>query len=224
MKSHLLLYLYIHSVLYKNNATIIKYLKTIFLTLILSSGLFVNVASAGLITGATTDTSLDTVSGLEWLDFSFTAGMSYNDVLSSNYVISEGYEIATLDQVKDLWVNVGLFTDIDAAANSILSNMGCMSYLYSSRHNCDQVGEEWTGAFYKSNGANYNLTLIDTTNGANALFFESWAASPLKSDSFRVDAAAYLVRSATSAPEPSTLAIFALGMMGLAVRRLNKNS
>ncbi|WP_291623653.1 PEP-CTERM sorting domain-containing protein [Colwellia sp.] len=188
-------------------------------------GLLMNTANAGLITGTTTNTSIDTITGFEWLDFSFTVGMSYNSVLSSSFVVSEGYEIATFDQVKDLWLSAGRFTDVNAGANSILTNMGCMSYLVFGT-TCDQVGEEWTGAYYKSNTASVNFMLVDTRDGVNGLFLESWAGSVGKADVFRSDIAAYLVRTTTQQeiPEPSTLAIFALGIFGLASRRFKKQS
>lgn len=192
--------------------------------LLLSATCLANLANAGLIVGSTMDTSIDTISGYEWLDFSFTVGMTYDEVLASSYVVSDGYEIATSEQIKALWVSAGRFTDVTVAANAVLDKLGCMSYLHGG-YNCDQVGQEWTGAFYQSATAQYDIYLVNTLEGISGSFLEYWVGNIDKNSSFRADIAAYLVRTPdvpSEVPEPSTLAIFALGLMGLAVRRFKK--
>ncbi len=77
-------------------------------------GLSVSSANASLVSGNTTfgddTTTIDTVSGLEWLDLTHTAGLSY-DVVSARLVDSGddlfGWRYATLDEVATFWTNAG---------------------------------------------------------------------------------------------------------------------
>ena len=57
--------------------------------------------------------TIDTATGLEWLDVSYTVGRSYNDV-SAAVVTPEddlfGWDYATLAEVEELWINAGIDT------------------------------------------------------------------------------------------------------------------
>jgi hypothetical protein len=78
------------------------------------------------------------------------------------------------------------------------------------------------GAFY----ANRTTTLLAMSelSTSNSLSLSATSPAQLARTYGRQDVRSLLVKQAHNVPEPSTLAIFALGMFGLASRRFNKQS
>jgi hypothetical protein len=52
--------------------------------------------------------TLDTATGLEWLDFSLTLGRSFNQTLASPYVLVYGFRFATETELRSLYATVGI--------------------------------------------------------------------------------------------------------------------
>ena len=77
------------------------------MTLLAVSALLMAAGSAlaDLVDNGTTTTDTDT--GLEWLDITETTGLSYNEVLASDYVTNDGYRFATEAEVHQLYTNAG---------------------------------------------------------------------------------------------------------------------
>jgi hypothetical protein len=208
-----------------------KFLNTIISGLLLSVCCLINTANAGLIVDNGTYTT-DTVTGFDWLDASYTDGLSYNQVLneiSSGSLI--GWQVASMDEVLDLLLH---------ANNNVVfpytEGQGLTSSAYSNITNLiDFIGPSYSGSTYvdliaytSDLNSIYNnqptwhqtLQLHKWTNGNHFLRVNSWSS---ESSQANTSIATWLRRGdSVNVPEPSTLAIFALGMIGLASRRFKK--
>lgn len=68
----------------------------------------------------------DTSTGLDWLNVSITAGMSYN-IVSSHLGIGQtfdGWRYATSTEVNTMLTNIGAFSTPYASLSSLISNLG----------------------------------------------------------------------------------------------------
>ncbi|MCP4463211.1 MAG: hypothetical protein GY819_10490 [Planctomycetaceae bacterium] len=88
-------------------------------------GLSVSSANANLMSGdsifGVESITLDSESGLEWLDLTHTAGLSYNVVSGKLVDPAEdlfGWRYATLDEVADFWTSGGGFDPYDGGAGN----------------------------------------------------------------------------------------------------------
>jgi hypothetical protein len=179
-----------------------------------------------------TSYTLDTGTGLEWLDVTATLGQSYNGVLGGyGGYVAAGYSYATLTDICTLFSNAGAGT---AGCLGVQSNISENISLSSAQLLKSLLGETWTGGgtfglYDAGNIPNGRVSLgcINTvSNGCLGGFtapsvqhLYNWAGL----DTSHNLVGSYLVRT-TDVPEPSTLAIFALGMIGLASRRFKKQS
>ena len=176
-----------------------------FAFLVLTTSCLMNVAKATLITDltemdwrATGDNllTLDSSTGLEWLDITHTAGNSEIEGLFDAVLLGSGYRAST--SASDV-----------AIATRFQELLGVID-LYTqgvSRGSVHPSGSYGLGYVrLRSGEAAVNDPLV------NCCWSESNSYSRLGS---------WLVR-ANAVPEPSTFAIFALGMIGLASRRFKK--
>jgi hypothetical protein len=213
----------------------LKFLKTALVSLALSVS---SLANAGLIEQrdwlATDDMVYVEDTGLEWLNINYSVGSTYNS-LSSRLAVNgdlEGFRIATTDEVYNMFSAFGLdnlsylYSGTPTANDQILADYFIASlgegisqwntYYYGSinlAYNTTTGKYDRKGLYYYNNQANlYNETFPEACcNGYSAN-----QSNPYQG--------VYLVKNATSVPEPSTLAILALGMIGLASRRFKKQS
>lgn len=198
-----------------------------------------NVANAGLIVNDVSDTFVtDTVTGFDWLDMSYTDGKSFNDV--STLILADtlnggGWEIASKAEVLDLLLhqnnNVSFPYDITVSRNkaeylSFVELKDWLTPTFTSvvneiTHSMIRGYTSDTGATHAKNfgdhvsiqfGSSSNQFAIGkgylTVDGVGRLESErngAWGT--------------FLVRKTTDVPEPATVAIFALGLMGLALRK-----
>lgn len=183
-----------------------------------------NVAGAALVDNGIT--TIDTNTGLEWLDITETNGLSYNEVLSSSYVVSDGYRFASKTEIFELFANAGgigtdtteFRTENKGPSTLLLQLMGCTSYLISEP--CDGIPEEWSPAMWGE--SSQFIGLIDDFNDTVGILTTNWSVHGNDDTSFRADVGAFLVRVGyvDSEPVPSIsaygigLAIFMLLLVG----------
>ncbi len=209
-------------------------------------------SSAGIITDTNNNSFIDETTGFEWLDFGINNHQTY-DYVNSQLAIGgeyEGWRLATEDDVFVMMANAFLglgasgeapnnygtdqlrVTDGKNKAGSVMSPifeaMG-HNYVIYSGHKYEQQAayglfESTKGLglieHYEFTGSERDLTYDDQAQFRTSVDF-SWHTdntSPLYST--------MLIRTdmATDVPEPSTFAIFALGMLGLASRKFKKNN
>ena len=197
-------------------------------------------ANAGLITkdyssvgdGLITE---DTIGQREWLDVSIFVGMNFGMLQGSNIWTANGFHLASDDEVFALLVNAGTAQVVD--------QLGSLDY---SVAHTTQTYANYLDLYNKLGGgaANFNnntwihgIISDDDADGLSNLARmtvpgtnniavlngngDQWGPSKIQSHS---QVGAWFVRDVADVPEPSTLAIFALGLMGLASRRFKKQS
>ncbi len=219
----------------------LKFLKTTLVaTFIIGSSFFAN---AGLITiGSLTleqagDTYVqDSLNGLEWLQWDEVKALKYSE-LSTQLATGgtyEGWRIARNDDAN-LFIDAlfnGWHTD---TCNSTKSYEYCWTQSPSPAPIKDfeqlmgvSYGGYWNYAWFLSDNnfereVGYIELYESTQTGPTRVRKNNEWASIASSDSLS-SIGFMLVREAQDVPEPSALAIFALGMMGLASRRFKKKS
>jgi len=225
-------------------------MKKLFTGLILLTASF--ASSAGIITDTNNNSFIDETTGLEWIDFGINNHQTY-DYVSSQLGLGgeyEGWRLATEDDVFIMMANAFLGLGATYAApdyhgagqlkvndgknklgsvmSPIFESMG-HNYVIYSGHKFEQQASyglfESTKGLgliqqYEFTGSERDITYDDQAQFRTSVDF-SWHTdntSPLYST--------MLIRNdiATDVPEPSTLAIFALGMFGLASRTFKKQN
>lgn len=193
-------------------------------------------ATAGLITNTTNDSFIDETTGLEWMDFGVNNIYSYNEVsalLTSSY---SGWNLANESQVLDLWHNA--FSGIASSSEKYTSGTTFVVYEGSGISGLSNFETVMNAMGYNTSGysngrflndagglssTHYNLSRIQNSIYTNVMRDVGFTERDflVQSNGFST----MLVREVRQeVPEPSTLAIFALGMIGLASRRFNKQS
>jgi len=188
-----------------------KFLKATLTGLIFSVTSLFNVANAGLIEAdysASGDNlaAFDTTTGLTWLDFSETKFLTYNQALSFSvdFRLASSAEIASLynslvgnaSERYDQFEAVGLFNSPDRSA-AFVSGAGLVHVTPTGYHPAAFGYGVWNDADF--GGDSIAMFMVNTQS------FQSPTV-------------------ANAVPEPSTIAIFALGIMGLASRRFKKQA
>jgi hypothetical protein len=199
---------------------------------------FLKEVSAGLLLIASTSAnaviidngSYTTVDGVDWLDMSFTDGKSYNDVLSLISIgqALEGWSVAAFDSVAGLHNSFGY--TVTPSTTSGAYNNGNTGYSEIK----DLIGATMGTAPYSA----WTLAYVAELNGSatqqrtvQSGEYYSIAADFWRGDSWGFDQAVaddrigtWLNRPGVTIPEPTTFALFALGLMGLASRRFKKQA
>lgn len=162
-------------------------------------------------------TTRDSISGLEWLDITSTAGMSYSAVLASSFVTAEGFRFATEAEVRQLFVSAGgngssdgtILASNTAPVQQLLQLLGCTSYLAGNA--CDGRPEDWSLAMWGGSSGVY-VGVIDNLASGGALWARYFQL-PDPNVAFRADVGAFLVREAQNVPEPGTSLLAMLGLV-----------
>ena len=168
-----------------------------------------SLAHAGLIDHG--EYTTDDVTGLEWLDWTATVNMTSTEATN---VYAE-YRLATHDELVSLFSNT--------FGGALIFDPQGYSQTPTSAGRTPQ-GVMFRDLFGRTMGPNTYVTL----EGHGLYGFDSYVYAGFLQDTYGVA----LYRSdrmgvamvANEVPEPSTLAIFALGMIGLASRRFKKQS
>ena len=206
-----------------------KFFKLAIISIIIATSFLANIANATLIDNG----HYTTVNGIDWLDMSFTDNKSYNEVLTliAAGQALDGWSVASFDDVRSMYGAFGFATTPDDTTDGYYAtNTGYDDVLNMLGATYGSTSYAFTVGYVSDVGNNYNgvstwQRVVQTgyfSNVGNGFWRgDSWGWSQGDPDE-RVGT--YLTRTVVHVPEPSTLAIFALGMIGLASRRFKKQS
>jgi len=223
----------------------LKLLKTMLIGVILSVS---GVAHASLITSGTLsrDTSSDVVvdsSGYEWLAWDYNTSGTLMDLLNVRLAANGdlyGWEVATSNEFFNMLSNAGVIgissacSDNEASTACSYSDHSLTNGNYADFFAMFKLGGNW------GTSTTTDYVMFDSERGARAETSSTW--DYMSFDSYRslsyveIHGSGNFYNNSTThrmpialyrsaqVPEPSTLAIFALGMIGLASRRFKKQS
>lgn len=228
-----------------------KFINTTLAGVVLCVSCIFNSANAGLIDTAN-DSYIDTRTNLEWMDFGINNIHSYNYVASQlgSGGVYEGWQLATSAQVLDLWTHI--FADIDAKYYKDLNAFGpgqffmldggseagsvirdavptVMGFNYEGNIGTNEQFRQAQGMFEGDSGLAHveflyftDLDPLNLTEKHDSVAFNDSFNLDFVANTPLIDRSTLLVK--VKVPEPSTFAIFALGVIGLASRRFKKQS
>jgi len=210
-----------------------------------------SLAQAGLLIDTDRDSYIDTTTGMEWMDFGINNGQSYDYVISQLDVggTYEGWVLPSAMQVYGMWSSaflglgssseypdlwgVGQFlvSDHDELNSKIPDVASVMGF---NIHSISPFMDTYisTGMFAGTQGMAYVAVKHGIEGDGDDATFVSDASlydrghNEGEMNLEREEWSTMLVRPPPSneVPEPATMAIFALGMIGLASRRFKKQS
>ncbi|MDO6488693.1 PEP-CTERM sorting domain-containing protein [Colwellia sp. 6_MG-2023] len=194
---------------------------------------FSPLASAGLIQADYTAVNdnlavYDDKSGITWLDLSLTANMSYNHAGTA----FTGWRHATNSEIASLFQNNFTAPTYNPSGyqTSILATteLGLEAKIFQQLFGLSFTSTSTTTSFglYSNEDGVLNIAGVvnDTYDGNLEIYGPDYANdfNAYRGNGSQISGT-YLVRSDVEVvPEPATLAIFALGMIGLASRRFKK--
>lgn len=188
-------------------------IKSIVLSALLIASSLVSSAQAGIInvdylTLNDNKAVYDEATGLTWLDLTVTAGYSIFDAEA----MFTGYSVASTPQIQELF----------AKFDNTVVDMQSWYSLFGSSEDGGALSQCFfeVACSYGASADNYvvGYGVMFNTIGFNCDVRTCVYDAPVVSYMFVSDGAT------TKVPEPSTLAVFALGMIGLASRRFKKQS
>ncbi len=195
-----------------------KTLKAALLSLVVTVSGF---ASAGLITDTSNDSFIDQTTGIEWIDIEVNIGRTRDDVSTDMGLGGAffGWRFATGDETIALLINAfhpfarspqttteyvnGVIDDASVYWSYIAIMGATTDTWYDINHGDDDVAYVWFYAAYEE------------------IYYNGWNN---RAGNWVNDETSWWVVRQKEVPEPSTLAIFALGVIGLVSRRLKKQS
>lgn len=166
--------------------------------------------------------TLDTSTGLEWLDITETTGLNYFPAEATVFVTSQGFRHASQSEVNVLLSSFGISPGGDTVANLVpvktaLDFMGNLNAPGDENHFLQGV--------YEFNTTQLGATLLQVnpfstdTTGSATLVQGSIVSKTTDFGGF-FGIGHYLVREHVDAtPEPSTFVLATLGLLSLGMRR-----
>lgn len=224
-----------------------KLFNTVLVLGVLLASVMTSIAYAGLIVNDLSDTFVtDTSTGFDWLDMSYTDGKSFNDVsalILADTLNGGGWEVASKAEVLDLLLhqnnNVSFSDDytetvaknspaffnfvelkgwLGPTFTSVVNGVThSMIRGYTSDNNAAHVGNVGDQVTIQLGGSSNQVALgrgylaVDYVGRSEGESNGAWGT--------------FLVRKttgedeATKVPEPTTLAMFSLGFLGLTLRK-----
>jgi len=221
-----------------------KFLNSALVGLFMSASCIGSIANAGLITDTLNDSYIDATTGLEWMDFGINNHHSYNDVVGLLGTTYAGWSLANESQVLTLWHNafsgVGSVPDVVNATGSTwvsYKNNDSLNTAFIELFDTMGYGNiNWSLGWFEADAGNLSYTYFSNSNPTDQ-YTRVFGRDNSYHESYRYNSSAHystmLVKSPSvsqfsappqisTLPETSTLAIFALGIMGFAARRFKK--
>ncbi len=173
--------------------------------------------------------TLDTDTGLEWLDLDQTDGLSFNDITinGAGGWAALGFAVAQQDQIAQLFANAGFIDTMDPSARPthMVTNALAAEFfaLFAVTATDFPDTELLSSALYEFDDDTIAFAAVSTrdtgaeSSGASILPPDDRAI--VRSKDFNPNfGGAWLVRQ-SSVPEPSTIALLLLGGAGLGMTR-----
>lgn len=167
--------------------------------------------------------TFDTATGLEWLDVDQTIGLSFNQVTANvGGWIDLGFVYASIDQVSTLYSNAGVTDRTNtpvssnfAGASELLMKLGCTGFC-SQANSPFQQGITFDGGSVIAGprGVPFVQTFLNEST-ARAFCVSAGNDCGIADDGALSSIGSYLIREASALPEPATIALFGLGLVGL---------
>ena len=186
------------------------------------------LSSLDLVTGSGAgDITFDSQTGLEWLDLTKTAGLSYNEIKNGtvtgfDFIANDGFRFATVSDVSTLFSNAGV-TVFNTESATSLAPFQLLFGLMGCTGNCS-LSQPFLRGYADFDVFNSSLSA--------APFFQLNTSTTAKADitilnipktSFTSSIGSFLVRNSAEVPEPSSIILFGVGLLGLAgIRRRSK--
>jgi hypothetical protein len=200
-------------------------------------------STAGLITDTLDNSFIDETTGIEWMDFGINNNESFDYVLEQTQVGGkyEYWSVATQEQAYDMFLNAfAPQTESEFKYGDPYVEVGAEIFTYGSSF--DQIMQAMGhNTTYSGDGeeVNFSFGLFFGENGLGKLELQNYAFGGENKDWAYFDVrtnqneetsvskiwrSTLLVKNAVEVPEPSSLAIFALGILGFSVRKAIKNN
>ncbi len=220
-----------------------KFLNKVVITSVFIFGCVINSANAGLITiGAlssnddgSTDVITDSLNNLEWLRWDQLKGKSHTELLVETAATGaySGWSIAGVAEAN--WFLKALYDDADLGDCSL--NEGhqfcAQNGSFSSEEYTSLLGDSYTVGASSTDAAWFyddeisdgkaGYLLLDSSSFSQKFNEFGLIAQTETNALFTGDnSTGWLMYRTTAVPEPRTLAIFALGVLGLSFRRFKK--
>jgi len=163
-----------------------------------------------------TDLTLDTSTGMVWLDLTVTQGMDYFYVVDQTQSggMFEGFRVATVEETRGLYDFVSPLTNIDNP--TALEQQSVTELLNKTGITWDNFGTGYfqlgyNDAFWGGNQYERNIGMIEFAPNNNVLTLSALATpAPQQGEPFGT----YLVQT-SPVPIPSALLLFSSGLIGL---------